>query len=277
MGKFSRTWSIMHSSWEVLKQDKELLVFPLISGICCILVMASFAYPVVSSEALQGIDPEANQIPAKFYIILFLFYFCNYFIIVFFNAAIIACAEIRMSGGNPTVSDGFKAALERLPLIAGWALVSATVGLILRIIEDRSEKIGQIVAALLGLAWTVVSFLVIPVLVIEKKGPIESLRESTKLLRQTWGEQVISRFSFGLLFFVLSIPGFLVIFLGMMAGSSVTYIALITGALYLILLALIQSTLQAIFQTAIYLYARDAKAPAGFQADELRDMMGSRV
>jgi len=188
MGKFSHTWSLMGASWEVLKKDKEILIFPLISGICCLLVMASFAIPLVASDNWQppGKEAATGEL-VEYYAILFLFYFCNYFIIVFFNSAIIACAVIRMGGGDPTVADGFRAAFSRIGLIVGWALVSATVGIILRIIEDRSKFVGRIVAGLLGLAWSVVSFLVVPILVVEKKGPMTALKDSTVLLKKTWG------------------------------------------------------------------------------------------
>ena len=131
----------------------------------------------------------------------------------------VACAVIRMEGGDPTVSDGLRAAGARLSLIAGWALIQATVGLVLRVIEDRSERLGQIIASLLGMAWTVTSFLVIPILVIEDKGPFAALEESAALLKKTWGEQLIGNFSFGLVFFLLSVPAFIVIALGFASGS----------------------------------------------------------
>ena len=267
MGKFSHTWSLMGASWEVLKKDKEILIFPLISGICCLLVMASFAIPLFASDNWRPPGEEAaiGEL-VEYYAILFLFYFCNYFIIVFFNSAIIACAVIRMGGGDPTVKDGFRAAFSRIGLIVGWALVSATVGIILRIIEDRSKAVGKFVAGFLGLAWSVASFLVIPILVVEKKGPITAVKDSAVLLKKTWGEQIIGNFSFGLVFFLLSIPAFILIVLGILAGSPAAIITCVgLGALYIILLALIQSALQAIFQAAVYLYARDGKTPAGFE------------
>ena len=155
-------------------------------------------------------------------------------------------------------------------MIAGWALVSATVGLILRIIEDRSDRIGQIVAGLLGMAWTVVSFLVVPILVMENKGPIAALRDSTALLKKTWGEQLVSNFSFGAIFFLLSIPALALIFLGFHLGGAVGGIAcIVLAVIYLIVLGLVQSALQAIFQTALYLYARDGQVPEGFRAEVL--------
>ena len=271
MAKIARTWSLMSECWQVLRQDKSLLVFPLISGICCLLLLASFAIPIYSTGAWEppGHD-TTTQRQVAYYGTFFAFYVCNYFIVVFFNAAIVASTAIRMGGGNPTIGDGLRAAISRLPVVAGWALVSATVGLILRIIEDRSEKVGQFVAGLLGMAWTVVSFLVVPVLVAENKNPIAALKESATLLKKTWGEQLVSNFSFGTIFFLLAIPAFALIILGFLAGSTVALIACVgSSVVYLLVLALVQSALQAIFQTALYLYARDGQVPEGFRAEVL--------
>jgi hypothetical protein len=278
MNKIARTWSLMSSCWQVLKQDKELLIFPLISGTCCLLLLASFAAPLYLTNHWQ--PPSRDAATAQqvaYYGTLFLFYVCNYFIVVFFNAAIVACATIRLSGGNPTIGDGFRAAAGHLPVIAGWAVVSATVGLVLRLIEDRSEKIGRFVGGLLGAAWTIVSFLVVPILVVENKNPLSALKESASLLRKTWGEQLVGNFSFGLIFFVLAIPAFIIIVLGFLTGSIAGIAAcIVLGVIYLIVLALVQSALQAIFQAAVFLYARDGQIPAGFDSNLLGNAMTTR-
>ncbi|HEY1787090.1 MAG TPA: DUF6159 family protein, partial [Verrucomicrobiae bacterium] len=188
MGKIARTWSLMSESWQVLKLDKSLVVLPFISGICCMLLMASFAIPIFATGAWHPPTHDAEtQRQVLYYGTLFAFYVALNFIIVFFNAAIVACAATRMGGGSPTIGDGLRAAASRLPVIAGWALVAATVGLILRIIEDRSSRVAQIIAGLLGMAWTLMTFLVVPILVIENKNPIAALQESTVLLKKTWG------------------------------------------------------------------------------------------
>ena len=165
MGKFSRTFSLMRASWEVLKQDKELLFFPLLSAIGCVLVLASFAGPILAltdwqaagesmaagtAEALRVSDGKISADQVMLTLGLFLFYCCNYFVIIFFNAGLIDCAKIRMEGGDPTVGDGLRAAWARLPAILGWAVLVATVGLVLRMIEERSNLVGKIVAGLLG-------------------------------------------------------------------------------------------------------------------------------
>src|ERR1019366_6517322 len=216
----------------------------------------------------QGQPPGGGDAPARqvaYYGVLFLFYLCNSFVVIFFNAGIIACATIRLGGGNPTVGDGFRAAAARLPMIAGWAVVSATVGLILRLIEDRSKWVGRIVAGLLraaragagllGAAWTVVSFLVVPMLVVENKSPFAALQESAALVKKTWGEQVAGNFGFGLVFFLAAIPAILVMVLGVFSGNVALMVGCIgLGVVYLIILGLVQSALQSIYQAAVFLY-----------------------
>ena len=276
MGKIARTWSLMSECWEILRQDKNLLFFPLLSGICCMMLMASFAIPIWMTSAWQppGHDAAATH-QVLYYGTLFAFYVCNYFIVIFFNAAIVACAAARMGGGEPTIADGLRAAASRLPVIIGWALVSATVGLILRIIEDRSDKVTRIIAGLIGMGWTVISFLVVPILVIENKNPFAALSESTALLKRTWGEQLVSHFSFGGIFFLLFFPAIVLVALGFYLGGAVVgAVCLALAVIYFIILALVQSALQAIFQTALYLYARDGQVPAGFSSDVLGTAMG---
>jgi hypothetical protein len=280
----------MGASWEVLKRDKELLVFPLLSGICCLAVMASFAIPIwaTGSWKLPGKDASTQQ-QVGFYGVLFLFYFCNYFVITFFNTAIIAGAMARMQGGDPTVAGCFCEAFSRLHLIISWALVSATVGLILRIIEDRSERIGRWVAGLLGMAWTVLCYLVVPIIVVQRKGPVDALKESALLLRKTWGEQIVGKFSFGLVFFVLSLPALALIVMGvyMAAAANNTLLGgLFIGVavVYWIVLSLMQSALQSIFQAAVYLYALDpallsmplADGTRGFPVRLVAEAMGRK-
>ena len=260
--KFRYTWSLMGASWTVLRHDKELILFPLLSGICCILVVASFAVPVFMTGAYE---PPAQDAPVAehvvYYGLIFLFYVANYFVITFFNTAIIAAAIHRMQGGDPTVAWGFNEAMKRIHLILGWALVAATVGLLLRVLEERSGKVGKVVSAIGGVAWTLVTFLVVPVLVMQNKGPLAAAKESGKLLRRTWGEQVVGNFSFGMVFFVINLPAIAAVFGGIalfVGGNSVAGGILIGLAIvYLLIAGLVQSALQSIFQAAVYLYATD--------------------
>ena len=279
-GKIAYTWDLMKASWDVLKKDKTLLVFPLLSGLCCLLVLASFAVPFFLVAVASGGESATHHVTVSGsaqYGLIFLFYLATYFVITFFNTAIVSCAILRLTGGSPTVGDGFREAAARLPLIAAWAVLSATVGMILRMIEDRSKWVGRIVAGLLGMAWTVVSFLVVPVLVVERKGPFQALKESASLLSKTWGEQLVGNFSFGMIFFLLMLPALALVVLSIFSGSGLLIIACIGLAfLYLMALSLIQSALQSIFQAAVYLYAHNGTAPEGFSDDLMSGAMRAR-
>ena len=261
----------MSDCWHVLRHDKRLLLFPLLSGICCLVLLASFAIPLYATGSWE--PPDRNAAVSQqvaYYGMLFLFYFCNYFVVVFFNAGIVACATIRMDGGDPTLGDGFRAAASRLPVIVGWVLVAATVGLILRIVEEWSEKAGRIVAGVLGTAWTLVSFLAIPILVVENKNPIAALKDSTALLKKTWGEQLTGKFSFGMIFLLLTIPAFALVFVGLLSGEmAVAVVCIGLAVVYLIVMTLVQSALQSIFQVALFLYARGGHVPEGFREESL--------
>jgi len=273
---------LMSASWQVLKKDKELLVFPLISSICGLVLLAVFFVPVYQSGFFTSPDERtASNPPTIFYLVFFAFYFCSYFIVVFFNSAVIACAVMRMEGGDPTVSDGFRAAFSRLGTIAAWAFVSASVGLILKAIEDRSKLVGRIVAWLLGVAWTVASFLVIPILVVEGKGPIDALRESTAMLRKTWGQQLVGKLGFGAIFLIVRIPAIVLIVLGFMSVHSggltiLSVLCFAAGVLWIFATSVYQSALSSTFQAAVYMYARDGQAPDGFDAQLITDVMTRR-
>ena len=276
--RISNTWSLIGTSWDLVKKDKEMLIFPLISAICLLLVLGSFGLGFLDSEAESWAPPEREAPLADhiaYYGKLSIFYFCTYFIIMFFNTGIISCAVIRMRGGDPTLMDGFRVAFARVPLLLGWALISATVGLILRIIEDRSRNFGKIISGLLGMAWSLTTFLALPILVVEGKGPFAAIKQSTKMLRDTWGEQLIGGFSFGMLWFVCCLPGIILFVVAvMLIGFANILIPAVLLAVYMIILALVFSVMQTVFQAALYYYARDSVAPPGWDTGILAGAVG---
>src|SRR5262249_6481079 len=156
----------------VLVRDKHLLAFPIVSGFLFLLVVVSFAVPLATlvdwNKVQQQVQANNNKPPIWTYGVAFAFYFCTYFVIIFCNSALISCALLRFNGETPSLADGFRAAMARLPQIFAWALVSATVGVLLKVIENIHEQVGQFVASLLGAAWGIMTYFVVPVLVVEK-------------------------------------------------------------------------------------------------------------
>ena len=222
-----RSFDLARSSWAVLRKDKQLVLFPIASGLGCLLVLASFAVPL-SVVAMRGgfNDAQADgQAPPWTYLVAFAFYFCTSFVIVFCNAALVSCALVRFSGEPPAVGDGFRAAASRLPRILAWALVSETVGVALKPFENAHEKVGRFISSLLGTAWTVVTYFVVPVLVVEKVGPLQAIRRSLTILRATWGDALVGHWGIGFFLFLLMRPGIV----GLLAGGAICTSAVSLG------------------------------------------------
>ena len=190
--KISRSWHLVKASAGVLRSDKELLLFPVISGIATLLVAATFMVPVLGLRLLEGGD-----IGPLGFVMLFLFYVTQYFVIFFFNTALVGAAMVRLEGGDPTVADGLRIARGKLGAILGYAAIAATVGLLLKAASERAGAFGKILIGLLGMAWTVGTFLVVPILVTRDVGPIDAVKESMTLLKRTWGENVAGNVGIG--------------------------------------------------------------------------------
>ena len=266
--KLSNSWNLMKASWAVLREDKELIIFPILSTVAVILVTISFAVPMFFAGFFDKGVLNDNGILK--YVIGFLFYFVQYTIIIFSNTALVGAAMIRLRGGNPTVSDGFKIAFDHITTILGYAFISATVGLILRSISERSGIFGKIVVSILSFAWNLATFLVIPVLVVENIGPIDAIKRSTSLLKKTWGEQIAGNLSIGLVFgllmigtILLAIPVFISI--SSLGSTPLVIVTAIGFVLTLVMLALISSTLSSIYEAAVYIYAAEGKTTGFFE------------
>lgn len=265
--RFRRSWELVKASAAVLKADKELLVFPLISTVVMLFVAAGFAIPmfIVMGERLKDGGPLN-------FVVGFLFYFVSYFVIFFCNSALVGAALIRLRGGDPTVADGFRIAMSRVVPILGYAAIAATVGVILRSLQERAGFLGRIVVGLLGMGWSLATFLVVPVLVSEDLGPVDSVKRSMGLLKKTWGEQFVGNGAIGGIT-ILAVLALAAVFvpLGIAAGSagSVPLVAtvVVVGLISLMMLSLISATLTGIYTAAVYRYAADGEIGFGFNPE----------
>lgn len=270
-GKFARSWALMKASAGVLRADKSLLVFPLLAGACSMVVAASFLVPVVLAMIGHHADVDVGErrFPPLYYAVLFAFYLVQYFVIVFFNTALVGVALARLRGEPAGLAEGFALARSRLGSIFGYALIAATVGLLLRMLQERLGLIGRFVVGLLGLAWTVATFLVVPVLASEGIGPMDAVKRSVELLKRTWGENLIGNAGLGVvsglvMLLVVLLAGVLMV--GAAATQSVVAMVLVgvLAVLAFILLGLVQSTLQGIYSAALYRYAEAGEVSGGF-------------
>ena len=261
--KFSRSWELAKASAAVLRSDKELLVFPVVSGIATLIVLATFAVPVFAFKLFaNGVGPVNLAVG-------FVFYLCQYFVIFFFNSALVGAAMIRLNGGDPTVADGLRIARERMLPILGYAAIAATIGLLLQFLKNKDNFVIRILGSLLGTAWTVASFLVVPVLVASKVGPIDAVKKSIELLKTTWGENAVGQlgigFVFGFIMAAVIIVGVLLSILGFtlspyLGGSLVAWTVLSA-----LTVGIIQSALSGVYAAALYRFANDGVVPQGFE------------
>lgn len=261
--KFSRSWELVKASAGVLRSDKELLVFPVISGIAALIVLATFVIPIVSLKLFEGGTGPLG------YVIGFLFYLCQYFVIFFFNSALVGAAMIRLNGGDPTVADGLRIARERMLPILGYAAIAATVGLLLQFLKNKDNFVIRMLGSLLGTAWTVASFLVVPVLVANKIGPIDAVKKSIELLKTTWGENAVGQlgigFVFGFIMAGLIIMGVLLSILGFTVSPYLGGTIVVLTVLSALTVGIIQSALSGVYAAALYRFANDGVAPQGFE------------
>jgi hypothetical protein len=266
--RFANSWQLVKYSAAVLKQDRELLVFPLISSIAACLVALSFIPLFIATPGSE--ENTTNMV------VLFTFYLTEYFVIFFFNSALVGAAMIRMDGGNPGVMDGLRIAGSKIGTIFGYALISATVGLFLRAIGQRFGIAGRLVAGVSGIAWTIASFLAVPILVSRNIGPLDAIRESASLLKRTWGENLIAAASIGLVF---KLVYFAVILLMVSLATTAfsaqqTELAIgiaVVGVISMILLGLFQAALQGVFSAALYRYATDGDEGDGLSSEVLNN------
>ncbi|HMB57590.1 MAG TPA: DUF6159 family protein [Arenimonas sp.] len=268
--KFSRSWELVKASAAVLRSDKELMLFPVISGIATLLVLATF---IVPTFALRLFEHGIGVFGA---IWAFLFYFCQYTVIIFFNCALVGAAMIRLEGGNPSLADGINIAKSRLGAILGYAAIAATVGLILQRMKDGDNNfLVRMLGSGLGAAWTLATFLVVPVLVHENVGPIDALKQSVSLLKRTWGENAIGNVgigaAFGLIMVGVIVVGVILTFLAAMANAWLAVIVAIIFVIGILILGVYQSALSGIYSAALYRFATQGEAPPAFQGMALQN------
>jgi len=267
MERIKRSWELVKASFEVLKQDRELILFPIVSGVIMFFVTLTFLIPTLVGNFFDNLF--VNGMPIFGYIVLFLFYLVQYIVVYYNGTALVGAAMIRLRGGDPTVKDGYRIAWSQILPIIGWALLSATVGLILNMLSSNSKNKGRgksLITSLIGAAWNVLTFLVVPVLAVEGLGPIQAVKRSWELLKGTWGEQISGKLSIGLIFGLIGFGGGAVL-VGLAVGLSIllesfipTIIFGILLFLFITALSLLNSTLSSIFSAAVYEYAVEGKS-----------------
>ncbi len=273
MSTIRRSYAIFVESLRILSQDKEILIFPLLSGIITIVAFVTMVFTGVTSGLFAHLGGNNNPLA---YVVLFVWYFVSWFIVLFFNVAVIECASIRLKGGDPTIADGFRASMQHLGRIAVWALVSASVGVILRVVAERAKIVGRIIAGLLGAAWSIATYFIVPVMIFERRSVRDSVKQSTQLIAKTWGESLVAAGGIGAFIMLLAVGGLALPVVAFFISPTAALVALAIMVVYWIGLAVVSAALSGIFRTALYLYATEGRMPAGYTPEYVQNAFAAK-
>jgi hypothetical protein len=262
MGSISRGFRLAKASWAVVRQDRELLVLPVVSFLCSLVVMAVFGLGALGI----GLPEQGQPVNPGIYVLGFCMYVALAFVTIFFNAAVIGTAMKRLEGQPATIRDGLALARAHIGKIFVWALITASVGMVLRAIQERSGIVGRILIGIVGLAWTLVTYFVVPVLLYEPLPVGQSIKRSAAIFKERWGEQFVGNATIGLAIFLVAIP--VVLVGGLVAGAApivgIPLLVIAIGALMAI-----GAACSGVFNAALYRYATTGNASGAFSEDDL--------
>lgn len=267
--RIARGFRLLGASWRLLMADKELLLLPFLSFVAIVAVVGALG----GGAFAVGLFEEEGGNEALSTLVLFVIYFACTFLGVFFNAALVAAAMERLQGGDPTVASALRTAVGKLDKIVLWSLVAATVGLVLRMLEERAGWLGRLVIRLLGAAWGVLTFFVVPVLLFEPQGVRGALQRSGAIVRQRWGEQLAGNASLHLALVLIALPLILVLVL---LGGVDERLAILLGIPSLGLLLAVGGALSGIFNAVLYRFATTGEVPESFPRESLEHAFARR-
>lgn len=275
LGKFKASRLIVKESWGVLKQDKELMWFPVISAIVAmfaVVIMGIAYFEFILGGNFSNLSSDTGPGPLVSYGILLVYYLVMFYIANFFQAAMLVIIAARFRGQNLGFGDGIRGAVKNSGKLFIWSLISATVGVVLKLIADRGKIFSIIVAALLGAAWNILTYFSLPALIVGGVSVKESFKESAAAIRKTWGETIIVNFGVSLFISIIILLVSVIAITMMVVVQSAVPILIMLGLwiLFVVAALIVSATLGSIFKLALYEYAKNGTIPAGFSPELIR-------
>lgn len=264
MKRIRRGWALTKKSWGLLKAHRDLVRFPLYGGIATIILGLVFLGPGIFflGEHTYGIGVPLVVIGVYVLTVVG----------IYFSVGLAACADKIFRGEQATVQTGMAVANQRFPQICGWAALSTAIALVIGLLENQGGALGEIAGRLVGAAWSLVTFLSVPVIAIEGTGPFETLKRSASLFKERWGQQITGNIAIGGAVFLIGIlPSLILIFAGFLLWPS-TGVAggalIVIGVLVMCVALLISKALSGIFGVALYRYALEGQVLGGFSEED---------
>lgn len=266
MKRIRRGWGLTKKSWALLNTHRSLIRFPIYGAVATTLLAIVFLGPGLY---LLDTDKLAGAIP-----LLVIGVYVLSVVGFYFSVGLAAAADMIFRGqADVTVADGLDVARERFSQICGWAAVSTAISVLMGVLENQGGLGGQIAARVVGMAWSLVTFLAVPVIAIEGTGPVETLKRSASMFRERWGTQIAGNVAIGAAVFLIGVlPAAILIVGGVVLWSSASFLGavlVVIGALVLAIALLISRALNGVFGVALYRYALDGETVGGFTQEEL--------
>lgn len=275
MDAIRRSFQLFGASLRVLRARRELLAFPLLSAAAILATVVTFLVPVICLSWNEL--GEGEGLTGTSWLLLLLLYFTLAAVVVYFNAALVHAADQALRGEDPDVRESLRAAARRWPAVLAWSAISATVSLVLRGLEDRLGFVGRVAMALAGMAWALVTYLILPLVVLEGIGVREALRRSNELFRQTWGEQAVGRIGISVAALFVGLVGIPILLVGVTADSSVlSALFLVLACAWWLGVAAGAGALSGVYQTVLYRYAAWKRVPREFGKVDLAQHFPAR-
>lgn len=279
IGKMRASWMLFKETWRFLKADKELLALPVLSLVLNLVLFGILVAAFILVYGTSGLAfTEEGALSITQYAFIFGCYVVGAFSLALGQASVAHTVFTRAHGQDATLGQSLKVAFAHWQSLFIWSLITSTVGIILRVISDRSQIVGKIVAALLGAAWSVLTYFVVPAMVIDKKDAFSSMKTSGEVFRRTWGEMLISNISLTLIFVIMHVLGLLAvvglsIYGTMINATPLIVIGIILYLVWFIGVVLVSSVMGSILKTLLYIYASETSRPTNFNEELLSQML----
>jgi hypothetical protein len=265
MSRIKRGWGLTKKSWALLNEHRELIRFPLYGAIATVPLAILFFGPglyLLDQNSLAGAIP-----------LLVIGVYMLSVVGFYFSVGLAAAANMIFNGQQATIADGLAVARANFSQICGWAALSTAISVLMGVLENQGGIAGNIAARLVGMAWSLVTFLAVPVIAIEGTGPLETLKRSASIFKDKWGQQISGNIAIGGAVFLIGVlPAVLLIVAGVALWSSASFLGallVVIGALVLAIAMLVSRALSGVFGVALYRYALDGQAVGGFTSEEL--------
>jgi hypothetical protein len=266
-GRIRRGWRLLGQSTEFLRERPRMLALPALSA-----VLLGAAGAVLALTALQIGDGRGWA----FFVVYAVAGFPLAVVANFLNVAFLAMAADAAAGYEPTVTGGLRAAEERLGPIVAWSALSTGVGVVLQAIQQIPGVggwVARLVAVAGGLAWSVATFFVVPIIVLHGTGAREAIRRSAETFRERWGETLTGNLTIGAAMAVVFAPAGALLGAGVAAwnaGDRAVGAPLAMGGMTLIMAAAaLSGALTVLFQLFLYRYVALGAADGPFAVADL--------